>query len=73
MVMAGLKEKFYNLILKFVYIKIFLLTEPQTILQLKIVMACTLFYCKVSSELVHSLHSLLICVKFQLILPVSHP
>ena len=26
-----------------------------------------LFYCKVSSELVHTLHSLLMCLKFQLI------
>ena len=62
LVMAGLKEKFYTLILKFVYITFCLLTEPQTMLQLKILMAQTLFYCKVSSELVHSVHSLLICV-----------
>ena len=33
LVMAGLKEKFYNLILRFVYITFFLLMEPQTILQ----------------------------------------
>ena len=31
LVMTGLKEKFYTLILKFVYIPICLLTEPQTI------------------------------------------
>ena len=33
LVMAGLKEKFYNLILRFVYITFCLLMEPQTILQ----------------------------------------
>ena len=32
-----------------------------------------LIYCKVSSELLHSVHSLLICVKFQLIWSISHP
>ena len=32
-----LKEKFYTLILRFVYITFCLLTEPQTMLQLKIV------------------------------------
>ena len=51
--------------------------------QMKILMAQTLFYCKVSSELVHSVHLLLICVssfncthlciKFQLIyLKIRH-
>ena len=49
--MAGLQEKFYILILKFVYITFYLLTEPH-----KILMAYTLFYCKVSSELMHSVH-----------------
>ena len=39
LVMAGLKEKIYTLILKFVYITFCLLTEPQTMLQLKILMA----------------------------------
>ena len=62
LVMAGLKETFYILILKFVYITFCLLTEPRSMLQLKFFMAQTLFYCKVSSELVHSVHSLLICV-----------
>ena len=65
--MAGLKGKFYTLILKFVYITFCLLTEPQTMLKPKILMAQSSFYCKVSSELVHSVHSLLICVKFKLI------
>ena len=37
--MAGLKEKIYTLIFKFVYITFRLLTEPQTMLQLKILMA----------------------------------
>ena len=57
-----LKEKIYILIFKFMYITFCLLTELQTMLQLKILVAYTLFYCKVSSELVHSVHSLLICV-----------
>ena len=48
--MAGLKEIFYTLILKFVYITFGLLTELQTMLQLKILMAWTLFYCKAFSE-----------------------
>ena len=61
-VMAGLKETFYILILKFVYTTFHLLTEPQTMLRLKILMAYTLFYCKVSSELVHFVHLLLIYV-----------
>ena len=39
LVMAGLKEKIYTLIFKFVYITFRLLTEPQTMLQLKILMA----------------------------------
>ena len=39
-----------------------LLAEPQTMLQLKVLMTYALFYCKVSSELVHSVHSLLIYV-----------
>ena len=39
LVMAGLKENFYTLILKFVYITFCLLAEPQTMLQLKILMA----------------------------------
>ena len=39
MKMAGLKEKFYTLLLKFVYITFCLLVEPQTMLQLKILMA----------------------------------
>ena len=60
--MAGLKETFYILILKFVYTTFRLLTEPQTILQLKILMVYTLFYYKVSSELVHFVHLLLLCV-----------
>ena len=46
---------------QFMYITFCSLTEPQTMLQLKIFMAYTLFYCKVFSELVHSVHSLLIC------------
>ena len=62
LVMAGLTEKFYTLILKFVHITFCLLAEPQTMLQLKVSMAYALFYCKVSSELVHSVHSLLIYV-----------
>ena len=37
--LAGLKEKFYTLTFKFVYITSCLLTEPQTMLQLKILMA----------------------------------
>ena len=37
--MADLKEKIYALILKSVYVTICLLTEPQTKLQLKILMA----------------------------------
>ena len=37
--LAGLKEKIYTLILKFVYITFSLLTEPQTVFQLKILMA----------------------------------
>ena len=37
--MAGLKENIYALILTFEYITIYLLTEPQTMLQLHIVMA----------------------------------
>ena len=37
--MAGLNEKFYTLILKFINITFCLLTEPQTKLQLKILMA----------------------------------
>ena len=65
--MAGLNEKLYTLILRLVYITFCLLKKPQTMLQLKILMAYTLFYCKVSSGFVHSVHSLLICVKFQLI------
>ena len=56
------EKKIYTLILKFVYITFCSLTEPQTMLQLKILMSLTLFYCEVSSELVHSVHSLLICV-----------
>ena len=39
LVLAGLKEIFYTLTLKFVYITSCLLTEPQTMLQLKILMA----------------------------------
>ena len=39
LVMAGLKEKFYTLLLKFMYITFCLLTEPQTMFQLKILMA----------------------------------
>ena len=62
MKMVGLKEKFYTLILKFWNITFWLLTEPQSMFQLKILMAQTLFYCQVYSELVHSVHSLLICV-----------
>ena len=58
--MAGLKEKFYTLILKFWNITFWLLTEPQSMLQLKILMAQTLFYCQVYSEFMHSVHSLLI-------------
>ena len=38
-----------------------LFTVETTMLQLKILMTSTLFYCKVSSELVHSVHPLLIC------------
>ena len=38
-VISGSKEKFYTLILKFVYVTFYLLTEPQTMLQLKILMA----------------------------------
>ena len=34
--MVGLEEKFYTLIIKFVYITFCLLTEPQAMLQLKI-------------------------------------
>ena len=60
--MAGLKEKIYTLIFKFVYITFCLLTKPKIMLQLEILMAYNLFYSEVSSELVHSLHSLLICV-----------
>ena len=60
--MAGLKEKFYTLILKSVYITFCLLTEPQTMLKLNILMAEALIYGKVSSELVYSVHLLLICV-----------
>ena len=60
--MAGLREKFYTLILKSVYITFCLLAEPQTMLKLNILMAEALFYGKVSSELVYSVHSLLICV-----------
>ena len=47
--MAGLKEIFYTLILKFVYITFCLLMEPQTedermkMLQLKILIEQTLF------------------------------
>ena len=62
LVLAGLKEKFYTSILRFVYITFCLLMEPQAMLQLKILMGQTLFYCKVFSELVHSVHSLLVCV-----------
>ena len=36
LVMAGLKGKLYTLILKFMYITFFLLTEPQTMMLLKI-------------------------------------
>ena len=57
-----LLSNYSNLILRFVYITFSLLTEPQTMLQLKILLAYTLFYCKVSSELVHCVYSLLICV-----------
>ena len=39
LVMDGLKGKFYTLILKFVYITFSLLMEPQTMLQLNILMA----------------------------------
>ena len=39
LVMAGLKETFYILILKFVYITFCLLTEPRSMLQLKFFMA----------------------------------
>ena len=42
----SLKEKFYPLILKFVCITFSLLTEPQTMLQLKIVMTETFFIVK---------------------------
>ena len=56
--MAGLKEKLYTLILKVMYITFCLLAEPETMLQLKILMAYTLFYCEIFSELVHSVHSL---------------
>ena len=38
LVVAGSKEKIYTLILKFVCITFCLLTEPQTILELKILM-----------------------------------
>ena len=62
LVMAGLKEKFYTFILRFVHITFCLLVELQKVLKLKILMAWTLFYCKASSELVQSVHSLLICV-----------
>ena len=37
--LAGLKETFYTLLLKFVYITFCLLAEPQTMLHLKILMA----------------------------------
>ena len=39
LVITGLKEKFYTLILKFEYIAFCLLTEPQAMLQLKMLMA----------------------------------
>ena len=58
--MAGFKEKFYTLILKFVYITFCLQAELQTVLKLKILLVQNLFYCKASSELVHSVLSLLI-------------
>ena len=61
-VMAGLKKKVYTSIIKLVYITFYLLREPMTMLQLKILMASTLLYCKVSSKLVHSVNSLLIFV-----------
>ena len=51
LLMTSLNEKFHTLILNFVCITFCLLTEPQTMLQLEILMAYTLFYCKVSSEL----------------------
>ena len=64
LVMAVLKGKFYTLILKFMYITFCLLAEPQTMLQLNIFMAQTLFYCKVSSKLVHSVHLMLFVLSF---------
>ena len=59
-VMAGLKETFCTLILKFLYVTIYLLAKPQTMLQLKILMAQTLFHYKVFSDVVHFIRSLLI-------------
>ena len=39
LIIAGLTEKFYTLILKFEYIAFCLLTEPRTVLRLKILVA----------------------------------
>ena len=70
-VMAGFTEKFVTLILKLVYITFCLLMKPQTMLQLKIFDGIDLIYCKVSFELLHSVHSLLICAKLHLIWSIS--
>ena len=69
----SLKEKFYPLILKFVCITFSLLTEPQTMLQLKIVMTETFFIVKFLLSLCIPFIHCSFCVKFQLIWSISHP
>ena len=60
--MAGLKEKFYTLILKFVNITFCYTNGTTDYVAADDFDGIGLIYCKVSSELVHSVHSLLICV-----------
>ena len=60
--MAGLKEKFYTLIIKFMHIKFCLLTKPQTILQLKILWHRPYFIVKLLLSLcILFIHSSFVC------------
>ena len=77
--MAGLKERFYTLILQFVYITFCLLTEPQTILhidwlhteyfdRIHLILLWSFFWaCSFCSFIDH------LCIKFQLTWSISHP
>ena len=61
-VMAGLKEKFYILIIKFMYGTFCFLTEPQTMLQLKILWHRPYFIVKLLLSLcILFIHSSFVC------------